>query len=280
MIVVGVDGPPCLPSDPQDHGSYREADERIGRRQTQRCGGGRGDDGQRHEPVDAGVVAVGDEGRTVESISGSEPDASGEFVSDESDDPRDGERAEVAEMLGMNQSLDRLECRDGRRREDREHDRVSGPPFAAFTAGKERDRERDRGERVAPVVNQVREQCDGTREDEHDCLQGCGDRENREADRHRAYAGARADDRAVHAAVSVAVRVVLLSRPERESRVAVRTVMVMLVGPQAVSVGERVVHVCEGRAIRRVLRAFVSRMPKASSIDFRQNRGANTFFPL
>ena len=170
MIVVGVNGSPRLPRDAQDHGGYREADDGIRRLQAESCDGGGDDDGERYEPVDTGVLAVGNEGGAVESISGPEPDASGQLVSEKADDARDGERPEVAEMLGVNQSLDGLERRDGRRGEDREHDRVSGPPFAAVTAGKERDGERDRGQRVATVVDQVREQGDGTREDEDDRL--------------------------------------------------------------------------------------------------------------
>jgi hypothetical protein len=54
-------------------------------------------------------------------------------------------------------------------------------------------------------VDQVGEQRDGVGEDEDCDLGGGGEPEDREADRNRAHAGARADDRAVDEPVRVTV---------------------------------------------------------------------------
>ena len=60
-------------------------------------------------------------------------------------------------------------------------------------------------ERVAAVVDQVREQRDGPGQREHDRLQHRGDCEDPEADRDGAHAGAGPDDRRVDLAVRVPV---------------------------------------------------------------------------
>ena len=110
------------------------------------------------KPSTRRVMTVGDEGRTVQSVSGPKPHACREFVAEEPDHAGNRERAEVVEAVRVNQALDRFEGRDRCRHEDRQHHCVSGPLLAAFASGEERDAQRDRRERVAAVVDQVGEE--------------------------------------------------------------------------------------------------------------------------
>jgi len=59
----------------------------------------------------------------------------------------------------MDETLDRLIQRDHRADEDREHNRESGEAFAAQAPEEERETKRDRGQRIAEVVDQVGQQC-------------------------------------------------------------------------------------------------------------------------
>src|SRR5260370_4837646 len=106
------------------------------------------------------MMPIGDERGTIEPITRTEPDPRCDFVTAEADSSCDGERSEVVEMLGMDQPEDRLDRGNRRGNENREDDRIPGPSFTAFTTRQKGDRERDRRERVAAIVAQVREQCD------------------------------------------------------------------------------------------------------------------------
>ena len=66
---------------------------------TPRATAGARDDAERDEAVDAGVVAVGDEGRAREASACAQPDLRGDLVADEADQP--GKREHPgAELLG------------------------------------------------------------------------------------------------------------------------------------------------------------------------------------
>ena len=134
----------------------------------------------------------------------------------------------------------------------------------------ERDREGDRRERVAAVVDQVGEERNRTGQQEHDGLEDRGDAENREADGDRTYAGARSDDRTVDGTVGVRVPVIVIlivvviviviviviavvARLEDQARVAMRSVVVVLMGPGAVPVCPRPVHVKRLRTVSSCL---------------------------
>jgi hypothetical protein len=95
------------------------------------------------------MVAVGDQRGAVESRSGAETNPGRELVPDEADHPGGGEPSEVIEVLRMNEPTDRFGRGDGRGREDRRDDRVPGPLLAALAPEPERDRKRNRGERIA-----------------------------------------------------------------------------------------------------------------------------------
>ena len=103
----------------------------------------------------------------------------------------------------MNQTVDRLVSGYARRDEDRCNDRVTGPAFATRTSEEERDTERNRGQCVTDVVDQVGEERDGVGQQEHQGLQRRGDGEYCQADRDGSNAGAGANDRRVDEAVGM-----------------------------------------------------------------------------
>jgi hypothetical protein len=114
-------------------------------------------------------------------------------------------------MLRVDEAHDRRVQRDARGDEDREHDEESGELLPSRAAQVEGDPERNRGECVTRVVNQVRKQRDAVGREEDERLGERGDAEDAEADRNRADAVPRPDDRAVYEAVrmSVPVRMVV-----------------------------------------------------------------------
>jgi hypothetical protein len=154
-------------------------------------------------------------------------------------------RRQFVEGVRVEQWVDGLDGGDTGRGEDRGHDRVPGPAFTSSADREERDAEWDRGERIADVVDQVREQRDRSRRDEHDRLHRGRDRQDQQAPRDDLDAIARSDDLGIHQAVRVAMVVVVvggLGRREREPGVTVSAVVVMVVCPEAVTMFERPVH--------------------------------------
>ena len=180
-------------------------DQRIGDRDAEADDGRAGDDAERDEPVDAGVIPVGDERGTVEPAPGPQPHARRELVADEADQAGRGQHPQMGEVLRVQEPLDRLVQGDAGGDEDRRDDGEPGELLAARAAQEERDAERDRGERVAEVVDQVREQRDRAGGGEDDRLHERGDAEHAEADRDGLDALTRADDRAIDEPVRVAV---------------------------------------------------------------------------
>src|SRR5262249_6611787 len=104
----GADGAPGVPGDLEDDECDHEADDRVGDADAERnCDRGR-DDAEGDETVDAGVVAVGDQRRVAEATAATEADLGGELVAEETDHPGPGKDPEVAEVLRVNEALNRL----------------------------------------------------------------------------------------------------------------------------------------------------------------------------
>ena len=105
----------------------------------------------------------------------------------------------------MEEALDRLVQRDASRDEDREHNGETSELLAAEAAEEEGDAERDGGERIAEVVDEVGEQRNRVREHEDRELGQSGEAEDREAECDRFDTLARSDYRTVDKAVGVAM---------------------------------------------------------------------------
>src|SRR5579884_1054304 len=103
----------------------------------------------------------------------------------------------MRERARMDEPLDRLHERNDRADEDRQDDTEAGEPFAALAAEEERQPERNSGERVAEVMDQVGEQRDAERARVDERLRKRRDREDREAPRDGAEPGVRAQNRPI-----------------------------------------------------------------------------------
>jgi hypothetical protein len=96
-------------------------------------------------------------------------------------------------------------------------------------------------------VDQVGEERDRTRQHEHKGLQRRGRGEDRQAHRDGSDARAGANDGRIYESVGMSMLAVVMVlgpfvRPKGQSSVPMWTVVVMVVGPQAMTMRERAVH--------------------------------------
>ena len=122
--------------------------------------------------------------------------------------PARGERPQVVQRCRVDETPDRFDPGDEGGDEDRGDHEQAGAALGALGSQQECDAERDGGQRVAEVVDEVREQRDGARQREHDGLRDRREAEDAQRQQHRAHAVARALDGLVHQAVRVAMGVV------------------------------------------------------------------------
>ncbi len=166
------------------------------------------------------MVPVGDERRALQAPSGPEPDPGGELVPDEAQGTRAGERPEVRELLGLDQPLDRLPEGEAGGDEDGEDDRVAGPSLGPPAPKQEGRADRDGCQRVARVVDEIREKGDASGEDVDSRLSAGRPAEDGEADGHGPQPRAGAEDRVIHEPVrvpAVGVAVVLAGAPAHDA---------------------------------------------------------------
>jgi hypothetical protein len=92
----------------------------------------------------------------------------------------------MAEMMRIDQPLNRLPERNASTDEDRRDDEVAGALLRCEGAHEEGDPQRHRGQRISEVVDQVGEERDAAGEHEHSALHQGGDQENEQtpAERH------------------------------------------------------------------------------------------------
>jgi hypothetical protein len=148
------------------------------------------------------------------------------FVADEPHDAGGGQRPQVVELLRVDQTLDRLPQRDAGADEDRCHHEVACAFLGLEGAQQERDPQRNGGQRVPEVVDQVGQQRDAAGEHEHHELQDEGDQQDEQAPGHRAQPIARGDDRPGDEPVAVAMPVavsVICHRVAHEASPSVAT---------------------------------------------------------
>ena len=128
----------------------------------------------------------------------------------------------MGQLLRLDETLDRLVERDTRRRENGKDDCEARDLLGAEATEEERDSERDGGERVAEVVNEVGEERDGAGERKYGELRECRSPEESEADRDCLDTFARPNDRAIDEPVRVSVAVTIV-RPGPVLVMAMRT---------------------------------------------------------
>lgn len=200
-VVVVAHGSPGLPRDPQDYQTDQEADDRIGDRQAGCNDERRGDHCQADIGVGARVFAVCAQRSTVQAPPSTHANLRGDEVSAIADRARDTQGEEMRRRTRMNEPLHRLNARHARADEDRSNDSQARTTLGPIRTKRESDPERDRGQRVAEVVDQIGEQRNAATRDKHDGLRERGQAENREREQDRADAVPRALDAPIDEAV-------------------------------------------------------------------------------
>jgi hypothetical protein len=102
-----------VPGDAQDDKRDDQADERIPELEADADAEGAPDHREAHEPVGAGMRAVGDQRRALQASPGVRPDLRGDLVADEPDAAGGGECPEVVELLRIEEAVDGGGARDG-----------------------------------------------------------------------------------------------------------------------------------------------------------------------
>jgi hypothetical protein len=140
------------------------------------------------------MVAFGHQRGAGQPAAGAATDRSGAPVAREAEPPGERQRAQAVHWPRLEQTLRCLVAGNTGADEDRGHHRKPGDALGALAPQREGDAERDRGQRVARVVDQVGEQRDRAREDEDQRLGSGGEREHEQCQGDRAQPGARARD--------------------------------------------------------------------------------------
>lgn len=230
--VTVADRSPRLPGDPHDQRADAEADQRVGKLQPEGHRDRAGDDGEADVGIGFGVVAVSDQGGAVERAPGREADQRRQPVAGEAEQTGADQDGEVRDFLGVDQTPDRLDSGDGGRDKDDDDDEVARVALRSLRAHQEGSAERNRGGRVAEVVDQIGEQGDaaGRGEDRH--LRGCGESKHGEREGDGPHSRPRAFDRRINQAVGMTVIAVVVN----VALVVVRTSVGMSVRQLAVAV--------------------------------------------
>lgn len=200
-----ADRVPRLPGDAEDHCSDGEGDQRVSHVESERDHHGTENDSETYVGVGSGMISVRHESRAVESPACSCTDERSDEVAEEADRTCQGECNEVLGCLGVDDPHDGLVCSNAGTDEDRQHDGETRVPLGSLRAQCERHAQRDSGQRVAYVVDQIGEKRDAAGEDEDHRLRGRRQPENDERECNRLQASARADDGAIDQAVRVTV---------------------------------------------------------------------------
>src|SRR4051794_17447097 len=156
------------------------------------------------------MIAVCDQGGARQALPSAQAYLGGDLIADEAHHTGCGESPQMRKVLRVDQALDRFIERDAGRDEDGQDDCEPGELLAPKRAEKERDSERQSGERVAHVMDQVGEKGDRVRQDEDRQLHAGGEGEDREADRDSLDTFSRANDRRVDESMRVPVVVSVL----------------------------------------------------------------------
>jgi hypothetical protein len=104
-VVLGrsLHRPPGVPGDLEDDKRDDEADERVGDGQAERNNGCACNYTDRHEPVNASMIAVGHKSRAMKLSSGAEPHLGGDLVSNETDHACRSQQPQVRERAGIDE---------------------------------------------------------------------------------------------------------------------------------------------------------------------------------
>jgi hypothetical protein len=197
---------PRLPRDPQDDPRNRKRDQWVAHIEAEGDDGGAEHDTETDERIYAGMVAVRDKRRAIESASLPRSHLSGHEVTPKAHQPREGEGVQVVRRLRVDQTDHGLVGSDTGRNEDRAHDRKTGVSLRPRGTKQEGDRKRYGGERVADVVNQVSEKSNAAAKYEDRALGGCSKGQDEERFRDGAEPLARPPNGWIYESVGVVMQ--------------------------------------------------------------------------
>src|SRR5580700_171269 len=150
----------------------------------------------------------------------------------------------------MNEPLHRLDARYARAYEDRGDDREASTTLSQIRTKRERDPERDSGQRIAEVVDQIGEQSNAATRHENRRLHDGGQSKHRKREQDRPDALSGTLDAVIHQPMRVPVGVVVVGmRPRKRSdrlrapergQVSVRTAIRMTMHTPTVAVRQLV----------------------------------------
>ena len=226
-----------LPDDPENRDRDQQPDEWIGKRETEPHTDRPEHHREARQSVDAGVIAVGDERGAVDLAPDPDAEDGDRLVAGEAGDARRRHPAEMRDRLRMDQPVDRLPAGDEGAEEDDADDggaceildpaHAMGEAEARLPSGEdEGDPQRNRGGRVADIVDRVGEQRHAPGELDDDDLQDRGRQQQDERPLDGPDAPRRRGDRRVERAVrmavtgvaAMAVTAVMRFRPPTEPR--------------------------------------------------------------
>lgn len=213
---AGEHGTRRLPDDAEDHHCDDEPDDRVGQREAQPDTRGAEHHGKAGQPVDAGMVTVGDERRALDLAADADAEHGDDLVADETEHPGRCHDAEHVDLLRVDQPVDRLVAGDQRAEQNQADDDHAGKVLdAAEAIGETRrrlapgegegDPERDGGGRIADIVDGVGEQGHAAAQQDNDDLQNRGDGEDGERPLDRPDAARGGGDGRVDDAVGMAM---------------------------------------------------------------------------
>src|SRR5215204_5137192 len=135
---AGQDSTRGLPDDAEDGERDQQANDRIGKRVAEPDAGGTEDDGKAGEPVRAGVIAVCDQGGTLDLATNPDTEHRHGLVAEETDDPGKRHPQELLDWLRMEETVDGLVAGDDGAEQDDEDDDDAGQvlrPAIAISEG-------------------------------------------------------------------------------------------------------------------------------------------------
>jgi len=146
---------PTVPGDVEDDDGDDEPNDRVSDGSPESDDTRAGKDAEADEAINTSMVAVCDESGTVEALARVRANLRCDFVADEADHARRRQPPQVCECVRVNEAKDRLTERHDGTDEDSHDDGDPSPPLASGASEEEGEPERDRGQRISEVVNQV-----------------------------------------------------------------------------------------------------------------------------
>jgi hypothetical protein len=197
---------PRLKGDSQNDRGYRQRDQRVAGVKAERHDACTQHHSEADKGIDTRMVTVCDKSGAVQSAARPRSDVGSHEVASEAHQARQGERDQVARLVGIDEAFHGLIARHASRHEDHGDDRKPRVTLRSLRAQHEGDTEWQSRERVAHVVYQVSEKGNAAAQDEDHGLDGGRNAQDSERFCYGADAFARPFDGRIYKAVGMVVQ--------------------------------------------------------------------------